>query len=565
MKKQSGASPADLETGFRYHRAGRFADARRCYEAVLRAEPGNGRALALSGALALQVGEPERAAEHLGRAVEANPGDAGSWNNLGAALAQAGRPAEAMDAYRRAIELDPNQSDAWHNLGNLLLAGGRYRESIAAYERALSLNSDDPGCRRSLGSALRAAGDPWGACRELEIAAEALPDEVSAWMELAAARDASGDTAGAERAWRRAIELAPGETEARLGLADALRRQERHDDAVHVLDQAGRDFRTLLAKGNVLLAAGRPADAAEAFGKALEQAPGDSSARLNLGIARLKQGVPGDAGQIFAGLRNDHPAPANVRYYQGLAALIGGDPERGLAHFDEALTFDPLHVNSLWYRGHCLRELGRNDEARGIVDPVGAFHLGDPWAARADAEKSVQLDELARYLAGYPFRTWEPAGKTTRGGFQTASLPVHDDFMRRVRRLIEEEVARFRRELPAEHALRRHWPERWTLDAWGTILHRGGHQMPHIHPGGFVSGVFYVELPPPGSGGAEAGWLELGGLPYEVSASYQPWTERVEPTPGRMVLFPSWMPHSTVPFDAEQRRVSLAFDLIPVN
>jgi hypothetical protein len=41
-----------------------------------------------------------------------------------------------------------------------------------------------------------------------------------------------------------------------------------------------------------------------------------------------------------------------------------------------------------------------------------------------------------------------------------------------------------------------------------------------------------------------------------------PWKTRlVEPRPGRLVLFPSYMPHSTVPSDADGDRISIAFDV----
>lgn len=544
--------------------AGRLAEARGCYESVLEMEPRNARALALNGALALQTGDAERAVRSLAPAVEINPDDAGSWNNLGAALAGLGRGDRARRAYSRALELDPRQFDAWHNLATLLRAAGNSTAAVRAFDRALALRPGDHDGRRSLAAALSATGDPWRAARELSRVAEAVPGDTAVWAELGGARQATGDAVGAERAWREALSLEPGNEPAVLGLAESLKAQERHEVAIDALERAADAPRLRLAMGNALLAADDPENAAACFERVLRMDPGESSARLNLGIARLKTRRIDEAEAIFKVLRDAHPSPAKVRYYQGLAALNGGGAKRALSCFEEALARDPLHINSLWYRAHCLRELGRDGEARATLDPGGVVYADRPLSPKPEDQRAEFLDALAEFLIGYPLRTWEPAGKTTRGGFQTASLPMHEfRELREFKTLLADQVERFRRALPEGHVLRRHWPRGWSVDAWGTILHRGGHQRPHIHPGGFVSGVFYVTLPPVDAGDREAGWIEFGGLPYETPADYEPWKFRREPEPGLLVLFPSYMPHSTVPFDSDHRRVSLAFDLIP--
>jgi hypothetical protein len=84
----------------------------------------------------------------------------------------------------------------------------------------------------------------------------------------------------------------------------------------------------------------------------------------------------------------------------------------------------------------------------------------------------------------------------------------------------------------------------------------------HVHPRGWISSAFYVELPatPEGSRGKE-GWLKFGepdGTWSGLSADY--W---VEPAEGMLVLFPSYLWHGTVPFDGGGRRLTAAFDVIP--
>lgn len=568
MTSGSGDIAAALESGYRLHMAGKLDEARACYEDVLRRAPRHARTLALLGALSLQTGDVARAVERLGAAVEVDPRDAGSWSNLGAAYSYMGRPDAAMRAYRKALELDPRHANTWNNLGALLRARGEPAQAANAFREALKLVPEDWGCRRALAATLIEQGDPWQAARELGRAAEVAEGEPDVWAELAGALTEIDDLHGAEQAWRRVLDLVPNDPRALAGLAASLRSQERYEDAAESLDRAitalPRDPRLWMARGNVMLSAGRPGQAAEAFKKALELEPGHLSARLNLGIARIKADRPGEAAEIFASLRADYPSLAKISYYQGLAALNDGDIHRALDFFEESLSHDSLHINSLWYRSHCLRELARHEEVREVLDPEGSVHVSEPLGDRPLEERRAFLEELTRYVVEYPLFRWEPVGSTTRGGFQTPTLPPHEaQVIRTLREFIARGVAEFVESLPPDHLVRRHWPEDWSLSVWGTILHRGGHQRPHVHPGGILSGVFYTQLPPVTEDNPNAGWIEFGGLIYDTPASYEPWTRRVEPEPGRLVIFPSYMPHSTVPFDADERRVSVAFDVMP--
>jgi predicted 2-oxoglutarate/Fe(II)-dependent dioxygenase YbiX len=56
-----------------------------------------------------------------------------------------------------------------------------------------------------------------------------------------------------------------------------------------------------------------------------------------------------------------------------------------------------------------------------------------------------------------------------------------------------------------------------------------------------------------------AGWLALGLAPPELQLDL-PASGFVEPKAGRLVLFPSTMWHSTVPFE-QGERLTIAFDV----
>jgi hypothetical protein len=92
-----------------------------------------------------------------------------------------------------------------------------------------------------------------------------------------------------------------------------------------------------------------------------------------------------------------------------------------------------------------------------------------------------------------------------------------------------------------------------------------GHHAHHVHPAGWFSSAFYVSLPGESEGGPPpAGWLTLGAPPEELGLDLQP-VRRIEPRPGRLVLFPSILWHGTEPFGAGERLTAACDVALPVG
>lgn len=59
----------------------------------------------------LKAGEPARATEHLGKAVQLAPDYSAAWKQLGRAQTDAGLEDQAMDSYRRGIRVANERGD----------------------------------------------------------------------------------------------------------------------------------------------------------------------------------------------------------------------------------------------------------------------------------------------------------------------------------------------------------------------------------------------------------------------------------------------------------------------
>jgi tetratricopeptide (TPR) repeat protein len=99
-----------------------------------------------------------------------------------------------------------------------------------------------------------------------------------------------------------------------------------------------------------------------------------------------------------------------------------------------------------------------------------------------------------------------------------------------------------------------------VLGAWSVRLKEEGFHVDHVHPEGWLSSAFYVRVPPGVTD--HAGWLKFGepGTPTRpcLGAEYF-----IQPAPGLLALFPSYMWHGTVPFAGDQTRLACAFDIVP--
>ncbi|MCC6877634.1 MAG: tetratricopeptide repeat protein, partial [Sandaracinaceae bacterium] len=235
-----------LEAALEHQRAGRFDRAQQICEQLLARTPKLAPAHAILGALALSRGAPEAALASLDRAIALEHGHVGAHLNRGNALRALGRDAEAAQAYRTALALDGSSAFAHNNLANLLRDHGRLDEAIASYERALAL---DPG---------------------LYAAAANLAS-------VLAGRAASPGSEPASR--ERAIEA----HERALAIAGARGLRDLSVATCH---------NTL---GNLLLAAGRTADALASYRRAIELDPAFGEAHLNLGALLARPGSVEDA------------------------------------------------------------------------------------------------------------------------------------------------------------------------------------------------------------------------------------------------------------------------------
>ncbi|HIM87207.1 MAG TPA: hypothetical protein EYM51_01225 [Gammaproteobacteria bacterium] len=132
--------------------------------------------------------------------------------------------------------------------------------------------------------------------------------------------------------------------------------------------------------------------------------------------------------------------------------------------------------------------------------------------------------------------------------------------------LLRSAIDEFCSQLPvsAEHPFAARKPDDYWLTLRSVVMHTQSHQVPHIHPSAWLSGVYYVEVPEVVlAGDSNGGWIEFGSRPSHFHARSEPLVEIIQPEEGLLLLFPSYFYHRTIAHEADQRRISMAFDVVP--
>jgi uncharacterized protein (TIGR02466 family) len=312
--------------------------------------------------------------------------------------------------------------------------------------------------------------------------------------------------------------------------------------------------------------------AIQSFQRALILAPAQAGPLVSLGNLSQQANDEGSASVLYRWALAIQPGSIAAANNLAAASLKLSDPKAALCAADRVLRNDAFHVRATAYRTVALRALDQGAEADRLIgfgDLVRAFGLD---VSQKYQNLTTFNADLATAITTHPNLSsdWDPTQRAIRGGAIVPRLldhqvPVIEAFETCLRDAIDNAIANLP-DAPSHPFLGRK-PRLYDLDAWANILGRSDHQSAHIHNLGWMSGVYYVAVPTTESEldeNPQAGWIEFNRPGYGIPAlSGEAGIEAIQPKPGMLVLFPSYVWHGTIPFESSGERISIAFDLHP--
>lgn len=274
------------------------------------------------------------------------------------------------------------------NLNELMLtpqadaASANIQDAERGYLRITRLYPDQAEPLLALANLAARQGERELALTYLEKAVTAEPDSLDALTQLSIALEQIADYETLVDVYSLIIPLKPDTAAPLIARAVALTRLGESDAAISDLEAAGQIDEVSYAWINAVSAA----YGSRQYQEALEMAT--------------------------AGLAS-YPDESSLLLSRGLAHLSLGDPQSALSDFDAILSTDPRNPRALRWRGRCLAELRRTDEAivslqsaanEGLAEGVSGIE--EAFEAVTEAADLLALkDDLAayEYLAQYVF------------------------------------------------------------------------------------------------------------------------------------------------------------------
>jgi uncharacterized protein (TIGR02466 family) len=442
-------------------------------------------------------------------------------------------------------------------------AAGDLHAAAALYARAVADRPDSAVAEHNLASTLGDLGDFAGAAAASARALAKGSTAPETWLVRARALQGTGDLDAAEAAFLSAIGLRADYVTAHRDLAQLRWMQTADVGAALASVDATRLPALASVEAVVLMSAGEPARAAAVLARAIARAP--------------------DAGL--------HLLAANAR-----AAL--GDAEGQLAHATAALRLAPASTEAAKAAVEALLHAGRAAEGAALAERIGAAApddqgvtaliatawrlLGDPrHAALCDDPALVSMrriepppgwatldlfvgDLVATLRARHAWRT-HPLDQSLRHGSQTQEdlSQVNHPVLRALFAALDGPICAHLAQLGtgSDPVRRRNTGGYRFAGAWSVLLRPGGYHTDHVHPRGWLSSAFYVDLPK-AIAQEPQGWLAFGRPGVPTTPPLGP-MRHVRPVAGQLVLFPSYLWHGTEPFRGDAPRLTVAFDILP--
>jgi len=388
--------------------------------------------------------------------------------------------------------------------------------------------------------------------------------------------------------------LAPQDAEAHNNLGATLKELGRLEEAEASARQAialKSDFAGAYSNlGATLQALGRLDESEESLRQAIALKSDWAEAHNNLGITlnelgRLEESEASSRQAIA--LKPDYVA---AHYNLGLVFIASGKYEEAIEHFSlikyeksksyllmclylqdkKSLFFDQL--DTLINQGEISPIIGslgcRSVLSYGIERPNLFCKEPLKYVLKTDLKNQhdfgkIFVNTAITILNGnrveYRAQALLTNGSQTYGNL----FDLEPDFTEEIQKIIRAEVDNYRFNFKdSEEGLIKNWPADYSISGWLVSMKNGGELRPHMHEEGWISGSIYINVPPK---------LKTDSGNLVVCIEDEKFLRKgvnnpkviIDVVTGSLALFPASLFHYTIPFESDEERIVLAFDVIP--
>ena len=390
-----------------------------------------------------------------------------------------------------------------------------------------------------------------------------FPQHVFAWKVLGAVLGKIGKTSEAVNADQTAVALSPQDADAHYNLGVTLQQLGRFNEA----EASYRHATTLVPDlaeahnnlGNMLKDLGRFGEAEASYAQAIISEPNLAEAHCNLGNALLELGRLEEAEASYAqaiALKADY-IEAHNRQLECLYLL-----DKRSVFFNELdYLINQGTVNAVIGSFTCRSKLKYGLEKPNLFcrEPL-EYVLHSDLTTQCDFEEIFV--EKAKSILNEK-RISNRKQSLLVNGYQTSGnlFDIQNEFTNKIQETIRFEIEKYRTNFKnSQEGFIRKWPTEYSLYGWLISMKSGGELQPHIHKQGWLSGSIYINIPAKLKGDSGKFVVSVGEEKDAIDTRINV-KKIVDVVTGSLVLFPASLTHFTIPFESEEERIVLAFDV----
>lgn len=475
-------------------------------------------------------------------------------------LMQASKFAEAEKRCRKYIKKFPKVLGFYDVMSKAQISQENFTGVVKTLEAALKINPDFVDGEYNLGVAYMNINKLEKALNCFKNITSKRPDFFEAYNNMGGCYIELQRFDEGIDAYQKAVSIKPDFVPSLRNLGAALRDMGRVEEAEVILERIP-PLKPDFALGHLSLGVakselGKLEEAINCFKNAIKLQPEMHVAHYELGKAYKEVGKLEEA---LSSLEKVDNMIARVQVLETLHELER--KEELLERLPVLNAEEPTNLRAAAFSAFACHQYGIENNHDFCPNPISFVSV---QKIEDEADGSSLLENLMS-AADELTTVWQHA--TTKGGTQTHGNlfdpQLENEYFSQLEKIIRKQIRTYVDSFKdSDVGLIQSFPKQFSLSGWRVKLMKGGHQKAHIHSGGWLSGVFYLQVPKKMKANEGAIAFSLHGYDYRVENQDIP-TKEHTPLAGELVLFPSSLFHWTIPFDSDEERQCIAFDVIP--
>jgi len=492
-------------------------------------------------------------------AIKNNKNFSGAYNNLGLVYRELGKLDKALKCFEICIEQKEDYKEAYNNLGITENELGNADNALIALNKSIDIDKNYDQPYYNIGNI----------CLEKENNEEAV------------------------KYFEKCLNINPNHYDCLLNIANAYTKLNKFGKSIQFLEKAiildNNNANAYFNLGNTYYNLGKIDISTEKYKEALDRNPENYEIYIRLGVNEKELGNRSQAKEYFLKAYSFNKNHSSINYQLGMLYYEDKEDIEALKYFKNCHDFDSQERALLsYYRlkdydkfSKKFQKISESKKDSRIIASIANHYSYDqdienkynfckePFKYIYKSKipelnnNSILKKEILSLINKIEVNNRKSG--VVKGGIQSTGnlLERKEQSFFNLSQLIKNKISDYLSIFSDQDDLFiLNFPKDPVIkNSWFIKLSKGGHLNSHIHHLGWLSGAVYLKIPEANEDSSEGNFVAgIMGDNYPTNKKEYP-ELAVKVEEGDIVLFPSCLFHRTIPFNSDEERICIAFDI----